>query len=77
MRRAQPAPGLPGLLVATHVVYSMALKRKRSFKAFAWDSADVRNRTTDGATDCFKRSQLSMLLGHTFFDQTSNTKVRV
>ena len=55
----------------------MALKRKRAFRAFGWDLADVRNRTTDGATDCFKRSQLSMLLGHTFFDQTSNTKVRV
>lgn len=66
-----PAPGpAAGLLVATHFVYSMALKRKRTFKSFAWDVADRRNRTaypTPGS--CWQRSRKGMLLGHTFFSQ--------
>ena len=40
-----PAPGpAAGFLVATHFVYSMALKRKRTFRAFAWDDAHGANR---------------------------------
>lgn len=69
------APGpAAGLLVATHFVYSMALKRKRAFRAFGWDLGDRRNRTTYDGGSCFKRAQTAMLLGHTFFDQTSETK---
>ena len=68
---AQPAPGpAAGLLVATHFVYSMALKRKRSFRAFGWDYGDARNRTRypDGAA-CWRRSAKAMLFSHTFFAQ--------
>ena len=70
------APGpASGLLVATHFVYSMALKRKRAFRAFGWDLADGRNRSFPSTDDsCFKRSHRAMLFGHTFFDQTRHTK---
>lgn len=72
-RRAMPAPGpAAGVLVATHFVYSMALKRKRSFKAFAWDAAaDERNRTRYAAGGaCWRRAKKGILFGHTFFAQT-------
>ena len=75
--RVPLAPGPSGgLLVATHFVYSMALKRKRAFRAFGWDLADERNRTLDGGDgrSCFKRSNRAMLFGHTIFDQTAQTK---
>lgn len=73
--RAPLAPGpAAGILVATHFVYSMALKRKRAFRAFGWDLADKRNRSMDEDGECFKRSSLSMIFGHTFFDQTDATK---
>ena len=38
--------------------------------------ADERNRTLDGSDgqSCFKRSNRAMLFGHTFFDQTAQTK---
>jgi len=69
------APGpAAGLLVATHFVYSMALKRKRAFKAFGWDLGDERNRSMAAGQSCFSRSNLAMLFGHTFFDQTAATK---
>ena len=69
------APGpAAGLLVATHFVYSMALKRKRAFRAFGWDLSDARNRSDDAANSCFGRDSRAMLLGHTFFDQTDSTK---
>ena len=69
------APGpAAGLLVATHFVYSMALKRKRAFRAFGWDLADGRNRTAEPLATCFGRAKRAMLLGHTFFDQTAKTK---
>jgi len=72
--RSTLAPGpAAGLLVATHFVYSMALKRKRAFRAFGWDLADTRNRTADGR-GCFGRSDHGILFGHTFFDQTADTK---
>ncbi|KAL1527736.1 hypothetical protein AB1Y20_009121 [Prymnesium parvum] len=68
------APGpAAGLLVATHFVYSMALKRKRAFRAFGWDLADQRNRTVSSGA-CFHRSDRGMLFGHTFFDQLKQTK---
>ena len=69
------APGpAAGLLVATHFVYSMALKRKRAFRAFGWDLADGRNRTADASGSCFSRSSQGILFGHTFFDQTTTMK---
>ena len=69
------APGpAAGVLVATHFVYSMALKRKRAFRAFGWDLGDRRNRTTSDVSSCFSRSARGMLFGHTFFDQTDETK---
>ncbi|KAL3910055.1 MAG: hypothetical protein SGPRY_009200, partial [Prymnesium sp.] len=68
------APGpAAGLLVATHFVYSMALKRKRAFSAFGWDLADRRNRSNPGGA-CFDRSDRGILFGHTFFDQLDQTK---
>jgi hypothetical protein len=71
-RRAMPAPGpAVGVLVATHFVYSMALKRKRSFKAFGWDAADGRNRTRyPTGMACWRRARKGILFGHTFFAQT-------
>ena len=75
-RQAQPAPGAPGLLVATHFVYSMALKRKRSFRAFGWDSADGRNRTSYPiGSSCWRRSAKGILFSHTFFAQTAHKAV--
>ena len=75
-RLAQSAPGPPGVLVATHFVYSMALKRKRSFKAFAWDGADGRNRTAyPPGGSCWRRSQKGILFSHTFFAQTAHKAV--
>jgi hypothetical protein len=77
--RSQPAPGpAAGLLVATHFVYSMALKRKRSFRAFAWDAADGggRNRTAYPAgRACWRRSQKALLFSHTFLAQTQSKAV--
>ena len=72
VHRAQPAPGpAAGMLVATHFVYSMALKRKRSFRAFGWDYADGRNRTRYPPGEaCWRRSSKAMLFSHTFFAQT-------
>ena len=70
-----PAPGpAAGLLVATHFVYSMALKRKRAFRAFGWDLGDARNRSKPGADSCWKRSDKAMLFGHTAFTSTPQTK---
>ena len=68
-----------GLLVATHFVYSMALKRKRTFRAFAWDSAadgmeEHRNRTTFPDGECWHRSRKAILFSHTFFAQTTEAK---
>ena len=74
------APGpSAGMLVATHFVYSMALKRKRAFRAFGWDFGDGRNRSTTAAYNgaagsCWKRNDRAILLGHTFFTQTEGTK---
>ena len=67
------------MLVATHFVYSMALKRKRAFRAFGWDFGDGRNRSTTAAYNgaagsCWKRNDRAILLGHTFFTQTEGTK---
>eukprot|EP00965_Chrysotila_dentata_P110830 3662597-Pleurochrysis_carterae.AAC.1 len=43
--QSMPAPAAAaGTLVATHFVYSMALKRKRAFRAFGWE-----DRRVDGA----------------------------
>lgn len=67
-----PSPGpAAGVLVATHFVYSMALKRKRAFRAFGWDMGAQRNRTVgaDGGS-CWERSNTGMLFGHTFFTDT-------
>jgi hypothetical protein len=73
--RAPLAPGpSSGILVATHFVYSMALKRKRAFRAFGWDLADSRNRTLPRDGSCFRRSEHAILFGHTFFDQMARTK---
>ena len=75
-KRAPPAPGpAAGLLVATHFVYSMALKRQRSFRAFGWDLSDTRPRTnyTRGEA-CWKRSHKGMLFSHTFFAQTEQSR---
>ena len=60
--RAMTAPGAsPGVLVAVHFVYSMALKRKRTFKAFAWDvNASHRQAYAPGA--CWKRAQRGILV---------------
>jgi hypothetical protein len=66
------APGpAAGILVATHFVYSMALKRKRAFRAFGWDLSDARNRSEEDGSSCFGRDKdgRAMLFGHTFFDQ--------
>lgn len=77
--RAPLAPGpAAGLLVGTHFVYSMALKRKRAFRAFGWDLGDTRNRTAPslggGGASCLERAERGILFGHTFFDQTSGLK---
>ena len=74
--QAQPAPGpAAGFLVATHFVYSMALKRKRSFRAFGWDAAGQQNRTHLPPGDsCWKRSSKAILFSHTFFAQTDAYK---
>ena len=70
-----PAPGpAAGLLVATHFVYSMALKRKRTFRAFAWDAAS-HNRTTYADGSCWDRAQKGVVFGHTFFAQTEAKSV--
>lgn len=56
---AQPAPGAAaGVLVATHFVYSMAVKRQRAFAAFGWSLGDARNRSRSAADDdpCWRRS---------------------
>ena len=70
---AMAAPGpAAGMLVATHFVYSMALKRKRTFTAFAWDAPaqPIRgNRTTYANGDCWARSDKGIIFGHTFFAQ--------
>ena len=75
------APGpAAGLLVATHFVYSMALKRKRAFRAFGWDLGDKRNRTATApaagaaGAGCLDTSSRGILFGHTFFDQTDGLK---
>ena len=74
-RLAMPAPGpAAGLLVATHFVYSMALKRKRTFRAFAWDAAS-HNRTTYATGSCWDRAQKGVVFGHTFFAQTEAKSV--
>lgn len=71
-----PAPGASGgILVATHFVYSMALKRKRAFRAFGWDLGDARNRSEDGPQGCWARSEHAMLFGHTFFAQSEHKMV--
>jgi len=71
-RQAMPAPAsAKGILVATHFVYSMALKRKRTFQAFAWDSSRS-NRTEYSAGTCWARSKKGILFGHTFFTQMEN-----
>mmetsp|Transcript_26202 Transcript_26202/g.72171 ORF Transcript_26202/g.72171 Transcript_26202/m.72171 type:complete len:372 (+) Transcript_26202:328-1443(+) len=70
----QPAPGAAGgILVATHFVYSKALKRKRAFRAFGWDLGDSRNRSDLGS--CWSRSDEAMLFGHTFFKQMDTKTV--
>ena len=78
-----PAPGpAGGLLVATHFVYSMALKRKRAFRSFGWDLADRRNPLYNGTAQtwptggesCWRRSDRAMLFGHTAFTDTPETK---
>ena len=72
-RLAQPAPGpAAGLLVATHFVYSMALKRKRTFRAFAWDAvpAGVNRTWYPPGEACWRRSKRAMLFSHTFMAQT-------
>ena len=51
----------------------MALKRKRSFRSFAWDLADKRPRATYSQGKCWDRSSKGILFGHTFFANT-NTK---
>ena len=70
-----PAPGpAAGLLVATHFVYSMALKRKRAFRAFGWDLGDARNRSAAPKDSCWRRTDRAMLFGHTAFTDTPETK---
>jgi len=69
---AAPGPA-EHMLVATHFVYSMALKRKRSFRSFAWDLADKRPRANYSQGKCWDRSSKGILFGHTFFANT-NTK---
>ena len=70
-RLAMPAPGpAAGLLVATHFVYSMALKRKRTFRAFGWDASPKHNRTSYADGTCWERAQKGVVFGHTFFAQT-------
>ena len=70
-----PAPGpAAGLLVATHFVYSMALKRKRAFRAFGWDLGDARNRSAATSESCWRRTDRAMLFGHTAFTDTPETK---
>ena len=74
-RQVQPAPGpAAGMLVATHFVYSMALKRKRTFRAFGWDAVPAgTNRTAYPQGDaCWRRSQRGMLFSHTFMAQTES-----
>lgn len=78
---AMPAPGpAGGILVATHFVYSMALKRKRAFRAFGWDAASARaggaegNRSSYAPGTCWNRSRGGILFGHTFFEQTARSK---
>ena len=67
-RASMAAPAsAAGVLVATHFVYSMALKRKRTFQAFAWDAAPAANRTAYARGTCFGRSSKGILFGHTFF----------
>ena len=75
-RRVPPAPGpAAGMLVATHFVYSMALKRQRAFRAFGWDVADARNRTSyEPGEGCWRRSAKAVLFSHTFFAQTTEAK---
>ena len=74
-RLAMPAPGpAAGLLVATHFVYSMALKRKRAFRAFGWDLGDARNRSAAPTDSCWRRTDRAMLFGHTAFTDTPETK---
>jgi len=73
---SMPAPGpAAGFLVATHFVYSMALKRKRTFRAFAWDDAKGMNRTAFAPGSCWSRSKRGILFGHTFFTQTDSKSV--
>ena len=63
-RLAQPAPGpAAGILVATHFVYSMALKRKRTFRAFGWDASYSRNRTTYPPGACWQRCVIGIPTG--------------
>ena len=69
------APGpAAGMLVATHFVYSMALKRKRTFGAFAWDH-NASRRTHYDAGACWKRAEKGILFGHTFFGQQATKSV--
>ena len=71
--RTMLAPGpAAGLLVATHFVYSMALKRKRTFRSFGWDLGDARPRANYTRGSCWGRSNKGILFGHTFFTQTEN-----
>jgi len=75
---AQPAPGAAaGVLVATHFVYSMAVKRQRAFAAFGWSLGDARNRSRSAADDdpCWRRSDTAILFGHTFFEQSPSKTV--
>ncbi|EOD24512.1 hypothetical protein EMIHUDRAFT_315431 [Emiliania huxleyi CCMP1516] len=76
-RALTPPPTLPAPFPAgpsaSHFVYSMALKRKRSFRSFAWDLADKRPRANYSQGKCWDRSSKGILFGHTFFANT-NTK---
>ena len=69
------APGpAAGMLVATHFVYSMALKRKRTFGAFSWDH-NSSSRTHYEQGSCWKRAERGILFGHTYFGQMPTKSV--
>ena len=72
---AMGAPGpAAGIVVATHFVYSTALKRKRTFRALGWDAPPAANRTRFTPGACWSRARKGILFGHTYLTYSSSSK---
>ena len=69
------APGpAAGIVVATHFVYSTALKRKRTFRALGWDAPPAANRSSFAPGECWGRARKGILFGHTYLTYSSSSK---